>query len=453
MKTDPNMRTVNPAVAETAGAPELTRRGFITKLAMAGGLLATASTTTSLLAGCGGGGGGNNTVPQIGSTLTGLVRNANTNAPIPGATVTVVSDDNKTTTTAGNGTFLTSLKTGPDKTVIVSAPGYLPMTFFHVAPAAGATALVAQLIPITSAITVTPGVPTGTTAPASPATGGVPAPVLTLPSGSVSSSFTVTVSSGTALAPGEWKVPAGTPVAFPLSPEVVLSFTGNPSSGNVPADATLDIPSYIPLPIGSEIDVQVTTSSDVVGGPFVPGTVVSSNVVRVKLADVIAAIGRGRSGGRDDLTVYVSIYKITINAPTINETVGGTTQMNYTKCGVTTDSTVNVATPNNLLHTETLTENGVGTVPVPAGMAYSILQAILGQDFNKVTTDVPVKGFSYGTISATAHHETFSGTGPVQIRREGAYIPYGSITISGSWDSYSFIVNGNVCTGGGGNTP
>jgi hypothetical protein len=449
MKNDPNMLEVNPAAA---GAPELTRRGFITKLAMAGGLLATASTTTSLLAGCGGG-GGNNTVPQIGSTLTGLVRNANTNAPIPGATVTVVSDDNKTTTTAANGTFLTSLKTGPDKTVTVSAPGYLPLTFLHVAPAGGATALVAQLIPIGPSISVTPGVPATLTAPGTPTTGGVSAPVVTLPSGSSTGSFTISLSSGAAITPGEWKAPLGTPVAFPLSPEVSLSFTGNPASGNIPADATLNIPSYIPLPIGSEIDVQVTTSSDVVGGPFVPGTVISSNVVQVKLSDVVAAIGRGRSAGRDDLTVYVSLYKITINAPSITESPGGTTQMNYTKCGVTNDSTVNVATPNNLQHTETLTVTGVGSVTLPAGLAYTILQAILGQDFNKNTTDVPVKGFTYGVISATAHHESYAGGGSIQIRSLGAYITIGSLIFSGSWDSYSFSVSANVCTGGGGNTP
>jgi hypothetical protein len=322
------------------------------------------------------------------------------------------------------------------------------------------------LIPLAPGTSVTPGAGSQFTSPENPATGGptISEPVVNFPTGTGTSGLTIGVTALPNLDPGQWnqQVNPGQ-VELPVSPVFAATLSGatTVSSNNIPANAYIDIPTYMPLPVGLAVDVIVSQEPDTnLGGAYVVGTVISNNgvdssVVRVSLREMLLALNRaGRAAsGRDDLTFYFGVLSLLINPPqeTLGDRTGGPTT-NYNNCASNQQQLVTANAPLNRTISADLNIEGIPNAELAAPLLAQIQSAIEGGRAGNGSGVVLVPGFTFGTITTAQRRVNYVTNGPVNIRSNGVYQAIGNVTIEGGFNLTEFTVNAQNCTGGGGNT-
>ncbi len=304
------------------------RRKFVKNVGLAGLALAVAGPPLNLLVGCSSDNTENNATGLAPYMMTGQILDANTGKGIGDATVSIPSQK-VSTKTKSDGSFSLDMPTAGTAEITVAAAGYIGSKAFNAVDPSPAGAVSASsgfflgLVPLTPAAQVLPHVAATPTAPPNPSSKDLPSPSVSLPEGTLASNLQVSVSSSFAVNQGAWSEPNVNTLQLPTSPRVYIRLTGDVSAANIPENATVHIPSYLPFPAGTQVDIAVGSNASNEGSATVTGIMQADGTVQAGLRSIITAltaVGLAPAGQNVTTEIVVLLAKTEIPADSVTET-------------------------------------------------------------------------------------------------------------------------------------
>lgn len=320
---------------------DISRRKFVKNVGLAGLALAVAGPPLNLLVGCSSDNTENNATGLAPYMMTGQILDANTGKGIGDATVSI-PNQKVSTKTKSDGSFSLDMPTAGTSEITVAAAGYIGSKAFNVVEPSPAGAVSASsgfflgLVPVTPPIQAVPHVAASITAPQNPSSKDLLSPAVSLPDGTLASNLQVSVSSSFAVNQGAWVAPNAATLQLPTSPRVYIRLTGDVSAANIPDNATVSIPSYLPFPAGTQVDVAVGSTYSNEGSATVPGTMQANGTVQTGLKSILTAltaVGLGPAGQTGPTDIVVQLAKSEIPANSVTTTSDATTISNPVTAG------------------------------------------------------------------------------------------------------------------------
>ncbi|ABQ25862.1 carboxypeptidase-like regulatory domain-containing protein [Geotalea uraniireducens] len=312
------------------------RRKFVKNVGLAGLALAVAGPPLNLLVGCSSDNTESNASGLASYMLTGQILDANTQKGIDGATVSLPAHK-VSTKTKSDGTFSLDVPaTGPTE-ITVAAAGYLGSKALNVVETSPVGTVSASsgfflgLVPVTPSFQAIPHIAATITAPQNPSSKDLPSPAVSLPDGTLASNLQVSVSSSFAVNQGAWIAPNVDKLQLPTSPRVYIRLTGDVSAANIPDNATVSIPSYLPFPTGTQVDIAVGSTDSNEGSATVPGIMQANGTVQAGLKNILTAltaVGLGPAGQTGPTDIVLQLAKTEIPADNVTTTSDATTISN-----------------------------------------------------------------------------------------------------------------------------